>query len=180
MKLLKLTLAVSLTLTLFFVFAACGVSDRVSAPEILEDVEASVLVQGAPETTVESLREAPNPELEFRILPVEAFEGSRNQLPAKKRADKLGQVKGLEYEEVSQGINLSWKPVLYAEGYEVFHSTRKYAQYSRIAQVQETAHIHLDPTEGKTNYYKVRAYKYLHGNLRRGSLSTPIALKYSQ
>jgi len=182
MKLLKLTATLSLTLALLLTLASCGASDRTSIPETIEDVEAGALVQDAPETSDEVTKKTPNEKYaDFRAQSIEALEGVQNQPSSKKRSDKLEQVCDSICEEATEGICLSWSPVVYAEGYEVFHSTRMHGDYCWIARVEDgTAFTHLDPVEGKTNYYKVRAYKHLHGNMRRGNLSAPIAIEYSK
>lgn len=76
--------------------------------------------------------------------------------------------------EDSKTINLTWKKVSGASGYEIYRSTSKNGKYKQVAKVsggRKTSYKDKTVSAGKTYYYKVRAYKNSDGKIGRGTFS---------
>lgn len=57
-------------------------------------------------------------------------------------------------------VNLSWKGVSGASGYQIYRSTAKSGTYIHIGSTSSTSYTNSGLVSGKTYYYKVRAYRY--------------------
>lgn len=58
----------------------------------------------------------------------------------------------------STKLEIRWNPVNGANRYELYRSTSKNGTYKKIKTTTATSYIDTNRTEGKTYYYKVRAY----------------------
>ncbi|QHQ59900.1 hypothetical protein Ana3638_03055 [Anaerocolumna sedimenticola] len=61
-------------------------------------------------------------------------------------------------ESDEDGIALEWDDVNDAESYYVYRATSKSGTYTKLDEVTDTSYYDFDVTEGKTYYYKVKAY----------------------
>ncbi len=80
----------------------------------------------------------------------------------------------------SQAIKISWKTVTGADGYRIYRATSKTGTYTLIKNITSgstTSYKNVSGlTNGKTYYYKVRAYAYdADGNIVLGSNSSPVS-----
>ena len=57
------------------------------------------------------------------------------------------------------GVNVTWKKLSGAEGYEVYRATSANGSYSKIATVRDQDYWDILIANKKTYYYKVRAYQ---------------------
>lgn len=77
----------------------------------------------------------------------------------------------------SASIQLSWKAVSGAGGYQIYRSDSEETGYSKIATVSSGKTVTYKDTPPKTNktyYYKIRAYKKSNGKVSYGKFSTPV------
>lgn len=58
---------------------------------------------------------------------------------------------------------VSWKKVSGASGYEVYKSTKKSNGYTKIKTTKSLSYTYTKCTKGKTNYFRVRAYRTVNG-----------------
>ena len=93
-----------------------------------------------------------------------------------KDAATIPQVQNLRVADTIDGAKIKWDPVEGAEGYEVFHSTRKDKYYGRIAIQEDTYFAFTEMPDDATSYFKVRAYGSIHGATRYGHLSMPASI----
>jgi len=103
-----------------------------------------------------------------------AFEGTNNQMVTRKKADRLAPVGGVTVEATAPGNVITWKPVLGAQGYEIYRAANTMSRIELIGSVEggtTTTFTDPSPVAGKRNLYKVRATKDLAGIKRNGNLS---------
>lgn len=72
---------------------------------------------------------------------------------------------------------VSWKPVSYANGYEVYRSSSRSGKYVKVGETAGTIYIDAGLTTGKTYYYRVRAYCVDGSTITYGKFSS---YKYSK
>ncbi|MCZ2258651.1 InlB B-repeat-containing protein [Sporosarcina sp. G11-34] len=80
----------------------------------------------------------------------------------------------------STAINVSWKKVAGASGYEVHRATSKSGKYNRVNTVTNgstLSYTNNDLTTGKSYYYKVRSYRTMNGKKVYGSYSSIVSGK---
>ena len=149
MKQLKLTLTLALIamLTLVMVFSLSACSDDDSA------------------TSAEGLDELEYVDAEARVVTEEEFDH---------HSTSIAQVGNLVLDESTGDIKLSWDAVEDAVEYEIFRSDHPDSYFGRLARVEETNFTDPEPLAGKTNHYKVRAVKYVHGTEKFGHLSSGV------
>ena len=63
-------------------------------------------------------------------------------------------------------LNVSWNSVENADGYELAAAVSQKGTYTTLQTSGETSFTHSNLTQGKTYYYKVRAYKDLSSKIR--------------
>lgn len=69
---------------------------------------------------------------------------------------------------------LSWKKVSDADGYEIYYTTAKNGTYKKLKTITKTSTVTYTKeklTEGKTYYFKMRAYKTVDGKKIYGKYS---------
>lgn len=69
---------------------------------------------------------------------------------------------------------LSWKKVSDADGYEIYYTTAKNGTYKKLKTITKTSTVTYTKeklTEGKTYYFKMRAYKTVDGKKAYGKYS---------
>lgn len=89
----------------------------------------------------------------------------------KKVTTAPARIKGVKAKISGNMVNLSWKKVKNAKGYQVFASNRKNGSYTRIKIIRKGSVIKTAVKKNKKNsYFKVRAYvnstdnKHVYGN----------------
>lgn len=82
----------------------------------------------------------------------------------KSAAPTLNQAKGLSVEASSYtSSHITWNKVSGADGYKLYRAASKSGTYSLIRTTKETAFENVNLTQGKTYYYKVKAYRTVSG-----------------
>jgi fibronectin type 3 domain-containing protein len=66
--------------------------------------------------------------------------------------------------EQNRIIKTTWDPVAYATGYDIFRSATMYGTYMLIGSATTTSYRDAGLTQGKTYYYKVKAYRLVGGS----------------
>lgn len=80
-------------------------------------------------------------------------------------------------------ITVSWKKVANANGYEVYRATSKSGKYKKIKTIKSgntLSYKDKHPVQGKTNYYKIKAYKTIDGKKCESSFSNIKSKKYTK
>lgn len=76
-------------------------------------------------------------------------------------------IDGVKASITAQGnMTISWGPIAFADGYQVYKSTRRDGGYKRIAIQKSDSSMYCyddKTTLGKMYYYKVRAYRTVNG-----------------
>lgn len=72
----------------------------------------------------------------------------------------------------STKLEIQWSPVNGANCYELYRSTSKSGTYKKIKTTTATGYTDTNRTEGKTYYYKVRAYNLSGTVSGKSSLSS--------
>ncbi len=86
---------------------------------------------------------------------------------------KLTQVKGVNVEASSyKSALITWDKVSGASGYKIYRATSKSGTYSLIKTTKEASFENVKLTQGKTYYYKVRAYRTVNGKTIYSAYST--------
>jgi len=182
MKHLKLPVAFLLALFLALSLAACGgaYSDDAETGYVDPAVGAEVRIPSPAQFEGANNQMKPRTiETEVNIAAAKskapgAFEGTNNQMVTRKKADRLAPVQRVAVEATAPGNVITWKPVLGAQGYEVFRAANTMSRIERIGVVNDgltTTFTDPSPVAGKKNLYKVRATKDLAGIKRSGNLS---------
>ena len=91
------------------------------------------------------------------------------------RVSKPGKVKGLKLTKSGKRIiKMKWDRVKGAKGYKIYRSTSKYGKYKCIKTIKSgstTKYVNKKLKKGKRYYYKVYAYKKVHGTVYKGKAS---------
>lgn len=74
-----------------------------------------------------------------------------------------------------KSVNVSWKTVKGADGYEIYRGKTQNGDYTKIrtASKASTTYKSVNLKTGKSYYYKMRAYKVVNGKKVYSSFSTP-------
>jgi hypothetical protein len=89
------------------------------------------------------------------------YSSIKSAVPALEKT-KLVQFKNLK----GKKVQLKWKKISGASGYEVYRSLKKTKSYKKVATIKKGSTIswkNQKLTKGKTYYYKVRAYRTVSG-----------------
>lgn len=97
-----------------------------------------------------------------------------NRVEASKGVKKHANIALFQCKYVKGKVQLRWKPVKGADGYEVYKFNGKKKRYVRVKVIKKaSASIYIDKgvKRRKTYYYKIRAYKINNGNKAYSSFS---------
>ena len=81
-----------------------------------------------------------------------------------------------------KSIDLTWKSVNDASGYEIYRSTSESGKYIKEKTIEKSSTLSYKDTKattGKTYYYKIRAYKNVNGKKVYSSYSKVVSAKAS-
>lgn len=80
-------------------------------------------------------------------------------------------IRGIESRE-DGGLEITWKSIENAYRYQVYRSTGKNGEYSKIASVTTNSYKDQNVEPGKKYYYKIRTLNRLHKVIGKGSYSS--------
>lgn len=91
---------------------------------------------------------------------------------------KLSKVTGVKVSKTGAGkAKITWKKKSGATGYRIYRKSPSTGKYVYIGKTKNTYFIDKKAKSGRTNYYKVKPYRYINGYTEHGYYSNAIAKK---
>lgn len=87
---------------------------------------------------------------------------------------KAPTLKSVVYDESDGDVTVKWSKISGVKGYQIYRATSKDGKYKKVGTASSSKTIYVDASmaDGKTYYYKVRAYKKVNGKNKYSKYSS--------